>query len=157
MSAPHIYHSALFLSPSTSIIRRLYKQHASPLARIVKGLSPSWDPAVATFYLGPSILGVAWSPCSKFIATNTTESVKVLDSVTLNRLATFKPARNFDHISFSPDSRSLALFTSSELVSWDIQTGGRLSEILPTPGEGPPDVRSFTSSKDGKMVAVAGG
>ena len=161
MSAPHIYHSALFLSPSTSIIRKLYKHHARPLARIVRGLSLSWELAVATVYLGPPIPGlrqpprVVWSPCSKFIAASTRESVEVLDAVTLNRLATFKHPPNYDYFSFSPDSRSLALFTSSELISWDIQTGGRLSEILPKPGERSPDVTSFTYSKDGKMVAVA--
>ena len=85
------------------------------------------------------------------------ESVEVLDAVTLSRLATFECPPDYDdrHLSFSPDSRSLALFTSSKLVSWDIQTGGRLSEILPRPGERSPVVTSFTYSKDGKMVAVA--
>ena len=157
MSAPHIYHSALILSPSTSIIRGLYGQHATPLARIVRGLSLSWEPAVATAYLGPqrfekSPMGV-WSPCSKFIAANMWESVEVLDAVTLSRLAAFKHTLDHPHFSFSPDSRSLAVFTSSELISWDIQTGGRLSEIH---GESLNEcVRSFTYSKDGKMVAVA--
>ena len=83
------------------------------------------------------------------------ESVEVLDAVTLNQLATFKPPRNYYHFSFSPDSRSLALFTPSELISWDIQTGGCLSEISPKPGKLSQGVMSFTYSKDGKMVAVA--
>ena len=85
------------------------------------------------------------------------ESVEVLDAVTLNRLATFKRPLNNDHFSFSPDSRSLALFTSSELISWDIQTGCRLSEILLKPHERSRGVTSFTYSKDGKMVAVTCG
>ena len=161
MSAPHIYHSALTLSPSTSIIRRLYGQLARPLGRIVRGLSLSWELAVATIYLGPPMSGrgraprVVWSPCSKFIAASKTESVEVLDAVTLNRLATFKHRPDYYHFSFSPDSRSLMLFTSSELVSWDVQTGGRLSEILPKDGEDFTSASSFTYSKDGKMVAVA--
>ena len=165
LSAPHIYHSALSLSPSTSVIRRLYKQYAMPLARVVRGLSLSWELAVATVYVGPGVTPrsgrtppprVIWSPCSKFIAASTTESVKILDAVTLNQLSTFKHPLDYSHFSFSPDSRSLALFTSSELISWDVQTGGRLSEILPKPGERSPDVTSFTYSQDGKMVAVAG-
>ena len=75
--------------------------------------------------------------------------------MTLNQLATFNRPPDYSHFSFSPDSRSLALFTSSELISWDIQTGGRLSEILPKHGEPSLEVTSFTYSKDGKMVAVA--
>ena len=162
MSAPHIYHSALFLSPSTSIMRGLYGRHASPLARIVRGLSLSWEPAVATAYLGPPMIGpgwpprVVWSPCSKLIAASTMKSIEVLDAVTLSRLATFKhDAYPNDDFSFSPDSRSLTLFASSKLISWDIQTGGRLCEVLPKPDEQFPGVTSFTYSKDGKMVAVA--
>ena len=129
--------------------------------RIVRGLSLSWEPAVATVYLDPSITNlrraprIVWSPCSKFIVASTSESVEVLDGVTLNRLATFKHPPNYDHFSFSPDSRSLTQFTSSKLISWDVQTGIRLSEILPKPGEPSPNVTSFAYSKDGKMVAVA--
>ena len=127
--------------------------------RIVRGLSLSWEPAVATFYLRQSTLvtDVAWSPCSKLIAASAGESVEVLDAATLNPLATFKHPLDYDHFSFSPDSRSLALFTSSELISWDIQTGGCLSEILPKPDEeqSPYFTSSFTYSKDGKMVAIA--
>ena len=160
MSASHIYHSALSLSPLTSIIRGLYKQHASPFVRVVRGLSLSWEPVVATIYLGqPTSVGwpptVVWSPCSKFIGASTREFVEVLDAVTLNRLATFNRPRDYSHLTFSPDSRSLTLFSSSKLISWDIQTGGRLSEIPPEPGQRSPDVASFTYSKDGEMVAVA--
>ena len=75
--------------------------------------------------------------------------------MTLNRLATFKDPPHYNHFSFSPDSRSLALFTSLELTSWDIQTGGRLSEIPLGPDEVySPGFTSFTYSKNGKMVAV---
>ena len=128
----------------------------------MRGLSLSWEPAVATTYLVQPVSGpgwpprIIWSPCSKLIAASTTESVEVLDALTLNRLATFKYPPDYDRFSFSPDSRSLALFTGSQLISWDIQTGGRLSEILLVePGELSMDVISFTYSKDEKMVAVA--
>ena len=130
----------------------------------MRGLPLSWEPAIATIYLGQSKSGlgrpprVVWSPCSKFIAASTRESVEVLDAVTLNRVATFKHPPNYDHFNFSPDSRSLTLSTSSKLINWDIQTGGRPSEtLLLEPGEQSPDVTLFTYSKDGKMVAVACG
>ena len=124
----------------------------------MRGLPLSWGPAVATVYIGQQESGhilpprVIWSPCSKFIAASR-ESVEVLDAVTLNRLATFEHPTDCYHLSFSPDSCSLTLFTGSQLISWDIQTGGRLSEI---PGKSLEElVQSFAYSKDGKMVAVA--
>ncbi|KAF9784631.1 hypothetical protein BJ322DRAFT_1195634, partial [Thelephora terrestris] len=42
-SAPHIYHSALPLAPASSIIRKLYGQQISSVARVVTGISTSWD------------------------------------------------------------------------------------------------------------------
>ena len=127
----------------------------SPPARIVRGLSLSWEPAVATIYLGLAVPKVVWSPCSKFIAVTARESIEVLDAVTLNRLAAFKHCPDHGHFGFSPDSRSLTLFTPSKLISWDIQTGGCQSEILPKPGEQFTVAASSTYSKSGKMVAVA--
>ena len=130
----------------------------------MKGLSLSWELAVATIYLGPLFelersRTVVWSPCSKFIAASTRESVEVLDAATLNRLATFNFPPLYCHFNFSPDSRSLTLFTHSKLISWDIQTGCCLNEIeiLPKPGGRFPCAvpHTHTYSNDGKMVAVA--
>jgi hypothetical protein len=42
-SAPHIYHSAMPLSPRTSIVWKLYKPYANPLVRFVHGVPISWD------------------------------------------------------------------------------------------------------------------
>ena len=126
--------------------------------RIVKGLPLSWEPIVATIYLGQSMLGIVWSPCNEFIAVRTNGWVVVLDAATLNQLDTFKcpPLSKHSHLSFSPDSCSLTLLTDKELISWDLQTGGRLSEISTgLRGESFPPVDSFTYSRDGKMVAVA--
>ena len=39
-SASHIYHSALFLSPKTSIVRSLYEQYGRPLVRVVQVYQP---------------------------------------------------------------------------------------------------------------------
>jgi len=35
LSAPHIYHSALLLSPKKSIVQKLYGPQVNPLARVV--------------------------------------------------------------------------------------------------------------------------
>ena len=122
----------------------------------MKGLPLSWELVAATIYLNPSML--IWSPCSKFVAAKTSESVEVFDAATLNRLATFRcPLRHRDsHLSFSPDSRSLTLLAGWKLISWDLQTGGRLSEISPRfRRKSLPQIKSLTYSNDGKMVAVA--
>src|ERR1700753_2618427 len=67
-SAPHIYHSALLLSPQTSITHEMYKNHASPLARVVRGMPDSWEPAIATATFDNYLRDAIWSPCNRFIA-----------------------------------------------------------------------------------------
>ena len=65
-SAQHTYHSALPLSPRTSIIRDRYKQYARPLTKVVCRLPTSWEPA--TMCWSSRVHTVAWSPCNRFIA-----------------------------------------------------------------------------------------
>src|ERR1700753_1102454 len=88
-SAPHIFHSALPLSPQTSIISKMYNQHAAPFVRVVQGTPFSWEPAGATAYLDNFEGEAVWSPCNRFIAVIKRESVEVLDAVTLSRLHIF--------------------------------------------------------------------
>ena len=124
----------------------------------MRGIPLSWELAVASIYVegGPTKSEVVWSPCSKFVAVRTRRSVEVLDAATLNRLATFEyhSPYGLSYLGFSPDSCSLTLVQIDEVISWDLQTGRRLSEIrggFPSPGF----TRSFTHSKDGKVVAAA--
>ena len=155
-SAPHIYHSALLLSPQTSITRRLYKQYVSPFARVVHGLPESWEPISASVYLDGFKGNIAWSPCGKFIAVAKERSTDILDAVTLNQLKTFKSPHNSPilGLSFTPDGRSLTRFHSRGLFSWDIQTGGELTAIESGPSQSPTSTSSLTYSVDGKMIAV---
>src|ERR1700753_3996451 len=62
-SAPHIYHSALPLSPRTSATHEIYKNHASPLARVVQGIPDSWERVVATATFDDDLYDAIWSPC----------------------------------------------------------------------------------------------
>ena len=154
-SAPHIYHSALPLSPQTSIIHKMYKHHASPFFRVVQGLPVSWEPIVATAYLSDFKNEVVWSPCNKFIAVANHQSVEVIDSVTLSRLGIFQHSLNatLQQLAFSPDSCCLTLFASKSIISWDLQTGGPLSAIS-SEKVSTSYPFSLTYSKDGKVVAV---
>lgn len=155
-SAPHIYHSALPLSPRTSIICALYKQYTRPLARVVLGLSDSWGPVVATTER-KDFLGVAtWSPCNWFIAVAKSEGVEICDTTTSNPLYTLKSHLDskIQALSFFPTSHFLAQFNDEVVLTWNLQTGGLAGEFF---SEGlQVDHSSFSSacSMDGKILAA---
>jgi WD40 repeat protein len=168
-SAPHIYHSALLLSPRESMVRKLHKAHVRPLARVVHGLPISWEPVVATTRHGSLVYKTAWSSCSRFIAVSMCRTVEILDAVTLERLHSLThPAANEipygienateeRWLSFSPDSRSLTQFSDGRYghITWDLQTGGQIGAILSTSNGPSAHYLSSAYSVDGKMVAVA--
>jgi hypothetical protein len=180
-SAPHIYHSALPLSPQASIVRKLYESYAYPFVRVVQGLQISWDPVVATAYCVDSVKMAVWSPCCRFIAVAWTSSshsveVEILDAVTLRQLNILESSQESQHhssqyrsqwLSFSADSSLLMCLNyplyypadrdswEDELISWDLQTGGTTSTFLSGLHTSPRKSFSSTYSMDGKMFAVA--
>ena len=154
-SAPHIYISALPLSPQMSMVHRLYKQYACPLVRVVHGLSISWDPVVATVrnqYFGDQAV---WSPCNRFIAVTTYDGADICDAVTLNSINTFesRSVSGGQYCYFSPDSHTLIRLNSNTFDTWDLQTGGLVDSVyLEWVPKGFP--HSATCSMDGKAFAV---
>ena len=156
-SAPHIYCSALPLSPRTSIVRELYKNYARSSVRVVQGLPTSWEPIVATMYHDEFRGGAVWSPCDRFIAVDKSGAIDILDAVTLKRLNTFKSptSHSTPMLSFPPGSRYLTHFGDGGLTRWDLHTGAPVGTI-PGPGvTSNTNLLSSTYSADGKMVAVA--
>jgi len=155
----HIYHSALLLSPRTSIVRRLYEPYAHPLVRVMHGLPISWEHIVGTVKHSDLVWTAAWSPCSGFIAVGFSTRIEILDAVTLQQLHTFTHPRQEGSrwLSFSPDSRSFTQFSRGEyrLTTWDLQTGGRISVVPSTPNTSFLRYLSSAYSMDGKVVAVA--
>ena len=135
-SAPHIYHSALLLSPPTSVVQNLYGPQAIPLARVVQGVPASWEPSIANKRF-PSVINTAtWSQCSKFIAIAIALSceVVVLDAVTLGQLHTMHPKKQnitWNKLLFSPDGHLLTGYSYDDncIASWDLQTGGPINDI----------------------------
>jgi WD40 repeat protein len=157
-SSPHIYHSALVLTPRNSIVQKLYKSLAEPFARVVRGIPPLWDSNVAAATSDFPIVLAVWAPCNRFIAIGSSRrDVDILDSATLQRVQNLKsPFWSIMALAFSPDSR---LLTSSHgggglIVSWDLQTGGIVSAIE---GKEPSDrvvgKCQITYLTNGKMVA----
>ena len=153
-SAPHIYISALPLSPPTSMVRKIYKQYARPLARVVHGFQASWDPVVAIVYDEISGYEAVWSPCNRFIAVTKSRAVEIRDAMTLNLTSNFEPPSDAWALSFSPDSRSLTQFNRETMVTWDLQTG--VSVIVTFPKRLYLTGWDFSSaySMDGKMLVA---
>ncbi|KAF9786304.1 hypothetical protein BJ322DRAFT_780531 [Thelephora terrestris] len=165
-SSPHIYHSALVLCPTTSIVRKLYETHAQPFVRVVHGVPVLWDSNIAAITRPSGIFHAAWSSCNRFIATSPGSgmTVDILDSVTLQRLQSLKCApgmENFAHckaLIFSPDSHLLtcvgSLYPNVCIVSWDLQTGGVVSAITEDDQQ-PGWLPVVTYSNNGKMIGVS--
>ena len=136
-SAPHIYHSALLLSPQTSIVKQHYKPYNSPLVRFVHGVPISWDVNTAVINYTKDIRPIAWSPCNKFIAVapSSPGRIQILDVVTMGQLFTTSSVPwtegHLSSLVFSPDSSLLTLFLYNPLyiITWNLQTGGIIGNI----------------------------
>ena len=159
-SAPHIYHSALPLSPRESIVRRLYEQHARPLARIVHGLPTSWEPSIGTVKFPSLIEATVWSPCSRFIAIvwgKSRATIEILDAMTLERLTVIEFSLGGTRLLvFSPDSRLLTWFGDDpgKFITWYRQTGVLVSTIPLERSIRPIDCLSVAYSGCGMMFGA---
>ena len=138
-SAPHIYHSALQISPKESIVWALYGQQVSPLARVIQGVPNSWDPSIASKWFPNTISAAVWSSCSRFIAAADERSSKavVLDAVTLEQLYTLELPSiggTLRYLVFSPNGCLLTgySYTANCIVTWDLQTGGVITNTNTT-------------------------
>ena len=163
-SAPHIYHSALELSPKSSIIRKCYHWWGfrGPKPRVVYGLPSSWDqPATVSGDYG----SYTWSPCGRSFSVRTSTSVEVWDALTVEKHSNLQLTKaqaateiwnphyhSPDILAYSPDGCSLAGCFGSAITIWDIQTSGVVEEIecktirvLP---------RSLVWSSDGTVICA---
>ena len=154
-SAPHIYHSALLLSPKTSSLQKLYGPQVTFMTRVIKGIPTSWDPSIANTRCLNKVEVATWSPCGKLIAVAYLESsvVAILDATTLEQQCTLhskNPRTTWGGLRFSPDSCLLTGYKNwgGCIMTWDLQTGGPISYI--TSGQ---LCDSVTHSECGTMLA----
>jgi len=134
VSATHVYHSALELSPLSSVVRKLYHSHRPhPLPRMVIGVPASWDPRTAVSAKHSYYLSFTWSPRGQFVAVVAEEAVEIWDALTLKLLFTLQPPKvttRFKRgLAYSPDGHSLAGCSDAAIVIWDTQTGGLVNAI----------------------------
>ena len=154
-SATHIYHSALELCPISSIVRRLYYDRCHGITRVprvVIGTPDSWDPTIS-FSGKDAYKFCTWSPCGRFVATQTNRTVEIRNQLTFELLAVLQPSKNTltptGPLSHSHNGRSLACGFDGAIVIWDIQTGGVVGEI-----RCPKGIVSLVWSLDGKTIAT---
>ena len=131
ISAVHIYHSALELSPLSSIVRRLYyhRRH-TPFPRVVAGIPEAWEECIR-LYARPGYSACTWSPCGRFVAAGAWETVDIRDPLSSELLSTLTRSNpsHTGQLAYSPDGYFLASLSSTSLTIWDIQTGGVAREI----------------------------
>jgi len=152
VSAVHIYHSALELSPLSSTVRKLYyHQQYTKFPRVVAGILDSWTQSKNISGIGS--VGSTWSPCGQSIATSWGGVIEIHDSLSSELLSTLsKPNTYFiGELSYSPDGHSLASLSSIGLIIWDIQTGGVVREIGHSTYE---DEHFLVWSLDGGMIST---
>jgi len=135
LSAVHIYHSALELSPLSSVVRRLYyhRRH-TPFPRVVTGAQDSWDQSSSTRFGGEfDRSSFTWSPCGQLVAANYRGVAEIRDPHTSELLSTLQPTKPVYHpicpLAYSQDGRSLAALSYTSLMVWDVQTGGMAREV----------------------------
>ena len=156
VSATHIYHSALELSPLTSIVRKLYyHQQRYPSPRVVIGIEDSWEPTRAIPSNNTHYLSSTWSPCGQFIAVMVSEAVEIRDALTLKPISTPQSTKATtvfrSGLAYSPDGYSLAGCSDSAIIIWDTQTGGEVTRVTCGVTH---DGLELTWSKDGKTIAA---
>ena len=156
VSATHIYHSALELSPLSSNVRKLYyHQRSHPSPRVVIGIPDSWDPSTAVSSKHSYYLSSTWSPCGQFVAAVAGAAVEIRDALTLEPLFTLqstKVAARFRRgLAYSPDGHSLAGCSNTAIIIWDTQTGGEVRAIeCEVTGDG----LELVWSLDGKTIGT---
>ena len=126
LSAIHIYHSALELSPISSIVRRLYHhQRHTPFPIVVAGTADSWDQEIHISNISYD-QPYTWSPCGQFVAAISGEVVEIRDALSAVLVSTLTAPNTppYGGLVYSPDGRSLASSLPDTLIIWDIQTGG---------------------------------
>ena len=156
VSAPHIYHSALELCPTSSIIRKLYyHRRIVCLPKVVIGAPDSWDPTISISGKDDYNGLCAWSPCGRFVAAHTGKAAEIRDPLTLELITILQPTETNPRLkgplAYSPDGRSIACASDTAIIIWDIQTGGVAKEVKRST-----ESISLVWSSDGQTLCVIG-
>jgi WD40 repeat protein len=152
LSAPHIYESALPLSPSSSLVRALYLDQVSMNAKF-SGIDDAWDACIRTIRPQDMVFCVALSYKDDLIAVGEADVVEIFEAATGQRRATLmmtSSGRTWT-LAFSPDDNIIAVNRfGCEVYVWDLRTGylmGALKEHTSV-------TKSIAFSPCGDMIAT---
>ena len=131
-SAPHIYHSALPLSPKSSMLRSTFLQENTRIAGFY-GRPDNWGSVVRTIEDGPGGFTCMTTIGHKIAAACGDGTVCIYDSVTGVLKLSLSPAHPVKAMRGSPDGSILfCKDRDSPLITlWDIQTGGLIHIFAP--------------------------
>ena len=154
VSATHIYHSALELTPLSSIVRTLYHCYRfASFPRVEVGIPDSQDLSVSIPIHYHRREVVTWSPCGQFIAAWGEKGIEIRNGLTLELVSTLQSVIGYlDTLppTYAPSGHFIAGITLAGITVWDIQTGGVVKNIQCNP-EGS---RVLKWSLDGQEVSV---
>ena len=141
LSAQHIYHTALPLSPETSILRsQFFRNHSSwkedltTQQALPSSIPPSWGQIIRTIKAdsgGFTDMAVAGE---RIVAVCEDNTVNVYDAVTGVLKSSLNPPQQVTQTESSPDGSTLffAHKRAREITAWDTQTGGLVHTFATT-------------------------
>ena len=130
-SAPHIYHSALPLSPRSSPLR-LTTPHEKTLISDFYGCPDAWGTVIRTIkpYSDYFVHVTTFGHC--IAAAGSDYTVVIYDSVTGALKLHLSPGGIVYAISGTPDGSTLfCAHKGASITGWDIQTGGLIHTFIP--------------------------
>ena len=153
-SAPHIYLSALPMSPSDSLIAKNYLCHFTGVVSLEKGNQISW-PSINSILQGHAegVTSVAFSQDGKYIISGSLDNTIRLWNAQTGKLVS-DPFEGHTHwvtsVAFSPDGKYIVSGSRDKTIRiWDAQTGKLVSNAF----EGHTNwVTSVAFSPDGKYI-----
>ena len=153
-SAPHIYISALPMSPSGSLIAEMYSGHITGVVSLERGKQLQW-PSINSVLQGHAegVTSVAFSPDGKYIVSGSEDkNIRMWDAQTGKLVAAPFEGHtgSVTSVAFSPDGNYIVSGSSDSTIRmWDAQTGRLVSD----PFEGhTTTVTSVAFSPDGKYI-----
>jgi len=129
-SPSQLYHSALPLSPSSSLLHKFYSAEFSRGVKVVKRLPEEWGVCSRTVLSKYSPLAISY--WNNTIAVGSTHrDIIILDAITGSQIAVLSGHGNqVNSVAFSPDGTLLVSGGNDRTVQlWDVQTGGVIKKF----------------------------